>query len=209
MSPRIGILLSLEDLLFAMRPPMTTVCPSGVMTTVLAERMLMFGAYTGEEPEQAAAVGDHLPRRRGVQLRGLGLENHLHQPVVPDERRDVQDDADVLVGAVDGWNSLAAGADRGIGHAAGQINFLADDNLRGLAVARENGRARQHLRFAGGGDGLKSRRKIIAKNLINAAGPGCPCQCRWQAKVVVCQNTLADWANTGGNKGIARRAAID
>src|SRR5450756_519490 len=49
MSPRKGILLSDEDLVFEMRPPMTTVCASGVTTTVSAERIKMLGAKTGVE----------------------------------------------------------------------------------------------------------------------------------------------------------------
>src|SRR6266852_3226498 len=46
MSPRNGILLSDCILLFCMRPPMITGCPSGVTTTVSAERILMTGAVT-------------------------------------------------------------------------------------------------------------------------------------------------------------------
>src|ERR1017187_10220358 len=47
MSPRNGTLLVAVLLLLEMRPPMTTVWPLGVTTTVSAERMLSFGANTG------------------------------------------------------------------------------------------------------------------------------------------------------------------
>ena len=45
--PRSGILLSVLDLLFFIKPPMTTVWPSGVTTTVLADSMAMAGAEMG------------------------------------------------------------------------------------------------------------------------------------------------------------------
>jgi hypothetical protein len=46
MSPRMGIFCSEEDLSRCIRPPMTTVCPLGVMATVLAETVSMTGALT-------------------------------------------------------------------------------------------------------------------------------------------------------------------
>jgi hypothetical protein len=50
MSPKSGILLSVLDLLFFIKPPMTTVWPSGVTTTVLADSMAMAGAVMGGTP---------------------------------------------------------------------------------------------------------------------------------------------------------------
>ncbi len=47
-SPRIGIFCSVEDLSRCIRPPMTTVCPLGVMATVLAAIVSMTGAFTPE-----------------------------------------------------------------------------------------------------------------------------------------------------------------
>ncbi len=177
---------------------MTTGWPSGVTTTVLAERLLMLGAYTAER-NQGCRPGNHLAGRRGVNGCDLRFENHLHQAVRPDERRDVQLDADVLIAAVDGRHGGGAVADRGEADAARQIDALADDDLRHLAVARENGRARQHLRLAGGGQGLDGRRKITAENLINPAVAGRPRQGLRQSKVVARVHALVDRRDAGGN----------
>src|SRR5207248_10281349 len=56
MSPRIGILLSVAVLLFSIRPPIMTVWPSGVTTTVSAERLSMTGAKTGLLPVVIGSV---------------------------------------------------------------------------------------------------------------------------------------------------------
>src|SRR5258708_10109998 len=53
MSPRNGILLSVWILLFCMRPPMITCCPSGVPSTVSVDRILMTAAHT---PAQRSPV---------------------------------------------------------------------------------------------------------------------------------------------------------
>ena len=46
MSPKKGILVSADAFVCCIKPPMTTVCPLGVMTTVLAATMSMTGALT-------------------------------------------------------------------------------------------------------------------------------------------------------------------
>ncbi len=66
---------------------MTMVCPFGVTTTVSAERLAMTGALT--------LLGD----RHGLigQRGNLRRHDHLDGAPVGDERRDAQDDADVVV----------------------------------------------------------------------------------------------------------------
>jgi hypothetical protein len=97
------------------------------------------------------------------------LEDHLNQVVGSDERRNIQLNADVLIGPVDGGNGGAGIADRAKGNPAGQENALTDDDLRQLSIAREDGRTRKYFRLAGLRDGVQRRLKIRADNLVETA----------------------------------------
>jgi len=72
-SPSKGILVSVWAFWSWIRPPITTVWPSGVTTTVSAERMVM--GVGGD-----ARRDGH--RSRGINRRDLRLENHLHHAIV-------------------------------------------------------------------------------------------------------------------------------
>ena len=89
---------------------MMTVWPSGVTTTVLAERRSMTGAKTLVEIWTVAVD----------RLEICGRDNHFHQAVRRDERRDLQNDADILIsdradrnagGAFDNVTPVTSGTD--------------------------------------------------------------------------------------------------
>ena len=81
-------------------------------------------------------------------MRGLRCNNHFHQTIVADVWGHIQDDADILIRAVYGRIGGGAVADCTESHPGGEINTLADHNLRQLSVTGQNGGTRKHLGFA-------------------------------------------------------------
>ena len=132
---------------------MTTVWPSAVTTTVSAERMSMTGALT--------ALAEMGTVRGWINGRDLRRNNHLHQAIGGDERRDLQDDAHIRIG-----NRVDGVAESVITHAGDQGNLLADGDGGRLVVAGEDGRARQHLGVASLGNGVQGHLVVLAENLV-------------------------------------------
>jgi len=91
---RNGILLSLSAFESSIRPPMITVWPSGVTTTVSAERWFISGALT--VPPVPTESGPTAIDRRPVR-RFPGTKS-FRQSFRGDKRSNPQDDAHALVG---------------------------------------------------------------------------------------------------------------
>src|SRR5258706_208284 len=91
MSPRSGILLSDCILALRMRPPMITVWPSGVTTTVSAERVSMTGAKTPgagcSETENVRGGGDGTTSGRSNAARNDVVRRHREVGHKPAEER--------------------------------------------------------------------------------------------------------------------------
>ena len=140
MSPSNGILRDRRVLRSSIRPPMTIVWPSLIPTRLSADRLAMIGAV-------------HVLRDRHGRAGQLAdLRRHVQddQPVRVDVRRDVQNDADVLV--LDRVDRLAGVGDARVGD---ERHLLADGDDGKLVVAGQDVGARQHVELAGGGQGVQ------------------------------------------------------